>query len=334
MGINLHGAIGFDVGHSTVKISCFVNDVKHDIIFPSVATPAFNISDEQENRRAIEETVNVNGRPYFFGKTALIQGGLSGSTGLSENWIGTPEYEALMRGGFKKIRALGIEPDECVIVMGLPTSLHSRQKAALKHMASECTKGRVLVMPQSLAPYHGMMLDEVGNPSLQHSMESEAWAVVEVGYFTTDIMLMMSGGTWVEKAAGSSRGVSVAADALMRAMGDQDVTVDLNEAELALQTKTIKYFGKSMDVSKEVGVATSSIVADVLDTSKKLIEPHVRKLDGVIIAGGGAPLVFEEIKAKWPHAVLADNHRFSVSEGMRRYALVTLRLDAMSSFSR
>lgn len=334
MDIKLHGAIGFDIGHSTVKISCFADGVKHDIIFPSVATPAFTISDENEQRRAIEETVVINGKPYFFGKTALIQSGLSGSTGLSESWIDTPEYEALMRGGLKKIRALDINPDECVIVMGLPTNLHSRQKAALKHMAAECTTGRVLVMPQSLAPYHGMMLDEVGNPSSRHSMESEAWAVVEVGYFTTDIMLMQAGGTWVEKAAGSSRGVALAADALMRSMGEKDVTVDLNEAEEALQTRTIKYFGENLDVSKEVELATSSIVADVLDTSKKLIEPHVRKLDGVIIAGGGAPLVFDEIKAKWPHAVLADNHRFSVSEGMRRYALVTLRLDAMSSFSR
>lgn len=334
MSINLDGAIGFDIGHSTVKISFSIDGVKHEIIFPSVATPAFSISDENEERRAAEETVTVKGRPYFFGNTALIQGGLSGSTGLSEGWIDTPEYEALMRGGFKKIRALGVEPDECVIVMGLPTSLHSRQKAALKQMAAECTKGRVLVMPQSLAPYHGLMLDEVGNPSSIRSMESEAWAVVEVGYFTTDIMLMQAGGTWVEKAAGCSRGVALAADALMRAMGEKNVTVDLNEAEKALQTKNIKYFGKSLDVSAEANVAISSIVADVLDTSKKLIEPHVRKLDGVIIAGGGAPLVFDEIKAKWPHAVLADNHRFSVSEGMRRYALVTLRLDAMSSFSR
>ena len=109
----------------------------------------------------------------------------------------------------------------------------------------------------------------------------------------------------------------MAADALTRSMSEKDVTVDLNEAEEALQTRTIKYFGETR-LSKEVELATSSIVADVLDTSKKLIEPHVRKLDGVIIAGGGAPLVFDEIKAKWPHAVLADNHRFSVSEGMRR----------------
>lgn len=332
MTIAMQNAIGYDIGHSTVKISLVSGGLKHNIIFPSVATPAFSISDENEERRAAEETVMVNGRPYFFGKTALVQGGLSGATGLSENWIGTPEYEALMRGGLKKIRAAGIDPDDCVIVMGLPTSLHARQKNALKNLASECTKGRIMVMPQSLAPYHGIMLDENGNPSTKHSMEFEAWAVVEVGYFTTDIMLMQSGGTWVEKAAGSSRGVALAADALMRAMGEQNVTVDLIEAELALQTKIIKDFGRNLDVTKEADLAISSIVADVLDTSKKLIEPHVRKLDGVIIAGGGAPLVFDEIRSKWPNAVMAENHRFSVAEGMRRFGLVTLRLNAMNSF--
>ncbi|MDD5056591.1 MAG: ParM/StbA family protein [Sideroxydans sp.] len=334
MNKSFHDAIGFDVGHSTTKISCLVDGVKHDIIFPSVATPAFTISDENEQRRAAEETVDVDGKPYFFGKTALIQGGMSGSTGLSENWTDTPEYEALMRGGFAKVRALGIDPDNCVIVMGLPTNLHSRQKAVLKSVAAKCTKGRVLVVPQSLSPYHGMMLDESGNPSMQNSMETESWAVVELGYWSTDIMLMQAGGIWVEKAAGSSRGVALAADALMRALGEKNVTVGLNEAEQALQTKTIKNFGKNLDVSKEAEIAIGTIVADVLDMSTKLIEPHVRKLDGVIIAGGGAPLVFEAIKAKWPHAILAENHRFAVAEGMRRYALVTLRLDAMSSFSR
>ena len=132
MDIKLHGAIGFDIGHSTVKISCFADGVKHDIIFPSVATPAFTISDENEQRRAIEETVVINGKPYFFGKTALIQSGLSGSTGLSESWIDTPEYEALMRGGLKKIRALDINPDECVIVMAITNKSAFSTKSCLE----------------------------------------------------------------------------------------------------------------------------------------------------------------------------------------------------------
>ena len=54
------------------------------------------------------------------------------------------------------------------------------------------------------------------------------------------------------------------------------------------------------------------------------MEPYVRKLDGVLLAGGGAPIVHPHIQAKWPHAYLADKPRLAVAEGMRRFGMALL----------
>jgi plasmid segregation protein ParM len=61
---------------------------------------------------------------------------------------------------------------------------------------------------------------------------------------------------------------------------------------------------------------------EIVDTAARLIEPYARKLNGVIVAGGGAEFMFQELSRRWPHAVKPSSPRFSVAEGMRRYGLM------------
>ena len=49
--------IGLDVGHSSVKVVAASSSGRHQFLFPSVAIPAFAISDEGEARIAAMETV-------------------------------------------------------------------------------------------------------------------------------------------------------------------------------------------------------------------------------------------------------------------------------------
>ena len=73
---NANSVIGLDIGHSAVKIACYSQDEKErHLLFPSIAVPAFSISDDGEARRAARETVMVGSRAYFFGETARTQGG-------------------------------------------------------------------------------------------------------------------------------------------------------------------------------------------------------------------------------------------------------------------
>lgn len=313
-------AIGLDIGHSAVKVS--VSNPKGQrtqFLVPTAVCRAVRISDEAEAERSAKETVKVGGVDYFFGDTALIQGGANVTTGLSENWINTPEHTALMAGSYHKALAIcGVENPK--LVMGLPTTLYSRQKEKLIEVATTVLAVKpenIRVIAQPSGPYLEAMLDEHGKPA--SAVNEEAWGVVEIGYFTTDFMLMKNG-RWVEKASGNCSGARVAAETLQRILSKKNITVDLQECEEALRKKVIRNFREKIDVEAEVAEAVAILVGEVVDTAQRLMEPFARKLDGVIVAGGGSAFMFDTIKQRWPHAISPDNPRMSVAEGMRRFA--------------
>jgi len=320
--------IGLDLGHSAPKSSFYTPEgAGRKLIFKSVVTPAFAISDEVEARRANEETVTVGGRQYFFGETAEIQGGGSVATGLSEDWVNTPEYAALLMGALKKIDATGALTPAKMIVMGLPVKLHSRYKDKLRDLASACLPKdkEIKIIPQPMGAYHHTMLDNFGMPALGRSMTSESWGVAEIGYFSTDFILMQNG-RWVEKASDGCSGVRIAAEHLMRLLNEKKrLTCDLGECEAALQTGTVRNYGQNVNVTAEVQQAISILVSEIHDNATRLFEPFARKLSGVVVAGGGAPLALSQLKAKWPHAMMTQDHRFAVADGMRRFGLAILR---------
>ena len=323
-------AIGCDIGHSTVKLSFTANGEVRNIIFPSVAVPAFRISNEIEAAKAEKETVSVNGIPYFFGDAAAFQSAGNASSGLTDDWINKPEHTALLLGAFKKLNEAGVDIDDSIISLGLPTNLVRQYKDELKRIVNSLVKpDTVFVMPQSIAPFHTVSYDKdgyeyrskIGSGSV---LDEEAWGVVEVGYYTTDFMLIDKG-RWAQKSEGACKGVYVAAERLKETLTSKNINCTLIACEKALRDKTIKNFGTVISVSQEVDESISEIVSMIEDESQRLLKDRARDIEGVLIAGGGAPLVFDKLKAKWPHAVLAENSRFAVSEGMRRYGEYDLR---------
>lgn len=314
--------IGLDIGHSTVK--CVARGMlggefkSVDFIFPSVAIPSFRITDEVEAAKARRETVEVNGQQWFFGRTAEIQSCGDYATGLTDDWINSGEHSALFMGAILKLKQAGLmDMDEALFVMGLPAKLHSHQKGLLRTVLNHLNPGEYLIAPQPMGPYQAMMLDENGTERTGRSMINESWAVCEVGRYSTDFLLMQEG-AWVEKASGSCGGVRVAAEHLKRLLAEKDVDVDPLEAEMALQTKSIKNFGQVLDLSDEVAQSVAISVSDIVEEATRKFASVARKLDGVIIAGGGAPLIAGELSKKWPHSKVIENPRMAVAEGFCR----------------
>lgn len=325
--MSMSRVFGLDVGHSAVK-AAFVKappgggrGLITNLIFPSVVAPAFAISDDVEAKRAAAETVDVHGRKYFVGETALIQGGAQVSRGLSEDWIDTPEHSALILGAIKKAQAQGCGTFQ-MLVLGLPSNLYARQRETLRRIAGDLVPGvEVKVVPQPMGAYQFDMFNEAGQLNPGRKMASESWGVVEVGHFSTDFLLMLNG-RFVEKASGSCSGARVAAEQLQRFVAEQmNITATLEECEDALTTKQITIFGQTHNVSVQVHEAVQYLVTEVVDTAKRILEQHARRLNGIIVAGGGAPLCYEALSQVWPHAKIATNPRLAVSEGMRRFGL-------------
>ena len=307
--------VGIDIGHSEVKVSSHAGQFS----FPSFACPAVRITDETEAKRAAAETVMVGEKEWFIGETAIIQSSGILTSGLTDEWIETPEHSALLAGAFKKLAQRGINLSGAMIVLGLPSRLHQRQKARLRELARELVNAEFKVLPQPIGPYYAYMLDAKGAPIADRPITQMSWAVVDVGYYTTDFLLMMKG-RWVESVKDSAKGVHVAAQNLQRILRDRDIDTDLAECERAIQTKTVRHFG-TQNVSEEVQKATSLVVSEVADASQRLLNQLAGKLDGILVAGGGAYLIADTLKSKWRTAILADNPRYSVCEGFRRFGL-------------
>jgi len=87
----------------------------------------------------------------------------------------------------------------------------------------------------------------------------------------------------------------------------------------------LRNFGERIDVSEHVNRAVEPLAAQIVDKANQLIGKSARSLDGILVAGGGAPLVLSTLQKAWPHARLSENCRFSVAEGFCRYSMAFSR---------
>lgn len=322
----MSAVIGFDIGHSSLKIEAVSGKRSVSLLIPSHACPAITISDDAEAAKARNETVNLDGRDWFFGNTALLQG-RNLPTGLSDDWIHTPEHTALFLGGLKAVKDTGISGvDEAMIVLGLPGRTFDSQRHTLAtHLGQHAPKASIQIVPQPAGPYYQQMFNDAGEEIPDRKIDAESWAVIEVGHFTTDTALFKRG-SFINWGLGSCNGVRVAAQELQRIVqSNHGIQMDLVESTEALQSRTIANFGGSLGLEKEVAEASRIIADQVIRHADQLLGDEARKLNGIILAGGGAPLVYPMLKQHWSTTVMPHNPRFAVANGYCRYGQGLLR---------
>ncbi|MGC9207453.1 MULTISPECIES: ParM/StbA family protein [Acidithiobacillus] len=305
--------IGLDVGHSAVKMAWRGKNGKiKRKIFPSVAVPAMTITDNEASDQAKKETVTVNGLEYFFGETAVHEVGSIAVTGLHDRWLEMPEFQALVQG------AINIVKDDTGVIhsvtAGLPPSIFSDQNLKLRNIISLCTNAEVRVHQEPAGVAMQNRLDESG---IMIPDSTGDLGVVAIGRYTTDFMAMLDG-RWVQGAAGSARGMSRAANLVMRKLNEQGYKIDYLDADDALWKKSIKYNGANNDVTPVVEIALHVLASEIFDATSNKFGDTGRKMEKILVAGGGAGLMFDGLKKYWPQAVLVEDPRFAVAEGFRR----------------
>ncbi|AET95231.1 hypothetical protein BSFA1_79630 (plasmid) [Burkholderia sp. SFA1] len=327
--------IGLDVGRSAVKATAFASGMFYPLTFPSIVSPAIDLTDESTARKAEAETIVVAGRRYFTGDTARLQGSAGTTVGLSHNWTSTPEYLALVGSTMKRFAAKGVPGlTDPLLVIGTPASLYGSQQEQLKAETLKIVQAEIRVLPQPMGAYCDFYLDKSGVPVKTHMQDDagrkKSWAVIEVGHFTTDFLLMLEG-QYIERGASSCEGLNFAAEHLLRILNAKDIHSNLIECELAIRTKTILQYGRDVDIAEEVAEAVSHVAQKIISKADSLLSTDVRKLHGVLLAGGGAPLLYDELSKKWPHCVLLDNPRMAVANGFCRYGMGIALRRAMRS---
>lgn len=319
--------VGLDAGRSAIKVVAYADTNRFQEIFPTLAVPAVELTDPTTAERAKTETEIVDGKAYFTGDTARLQGNLTSSIGLNDDWTDTPEYLALIKSAMSRLRRAGVPNlDEAFVVIGTPSKLYgTRQQSLVDRTKLALPQGVELkALPQPMGAYCDFILDKFGMPIkeklISPSGRKSSYGVIEGGHFSTDFLLMKEG-QYVDRGADSCSGMSGAAEHLRRLLAKKNITANLVECEEAFRTKSLFQFGEDIPIADDVAQAQGHVIQEIIAKANSLFADDARSLNGILIAGGSAEVIHPHAEHIWRHSHLMPHSRWSVAEGFARYAL-------------
>ncbi len=308
--------VGLDVGRSGVKLAFFFGGEVKTYFIPSVVIPAKTITYDTNQRLTQENTVELDGVKYFVGETAIEQGAQH-TVGLTQNWLEGFEHRALLLRCKSLLSSYGVVPK--LIVAGLPVDTFNAYMEKLYEQVTAVFGCGVLPVPQPWGVYQDYLLNDSGRLKNSKAL-SERDAVIDVGHFTTDILLM-SNGNWIQESSGSTIGMSKSCSELQTLLAAQGITATTIEVQEIMKSRKVKEYGSYRDVNDLVEKSILSARSQIVQFANNLLGSQARTIDRILIAGGGASSVFDEFKALWPQCILIDDPRFSVVVGMRKYGI-------------
>lgn len=319
--------VGLDAGRSAIKVVAYNGGKRTEVLFSTMAVPAVDLHDQATAIRARQETETVDGKAYFTGDTARLQGNLSSSIGLNDNWTDTPEYLALVKSALTRLKNAGVPGlEDAYIVIGTPSKLFGSRQASLVERTRTVLPEDVhlTALPQPMGAYCDYILDKSGLPITSKLQgpngRAASYGVIEGGHFSTDFLLMKEG-QYIERGADSCSGMSAAAERLRRILAAKEIQASPVECEEAFRTKCLYQYGEERKIEEEIEDAQSSIIQEILAKSNSLFAEDGRSLTKILVAGGSGEAIHRATSEVWRQSILMPNTRWSVAEGFARYAL-------------
>lgn len=330
-----HLAIAIDGGHSMFKVRAALSTApenRFSFQIPTVVMHAISLTNEQTRQRAEADTVEINREKYFFGETAQSQSRSEGFTGQNANWVESTQHDVLVLGVWRKVmQAIKVHPQHIHLVMGLPAKYLSAQKEILRQRTTSLLRPyllpgqslKVMIQSQADAPLQWLSIQKNGTSNKDRDLDRESWGVIEIGHFTTDFALSERG-SMMEYAVSSCPGMHLVYEAVATGLAEERLPTSLDILETAIRIKSVKLYGKPRDVSHILEKAKAGFVATVLDEAERIFGNRAAVMDGIVVGGGGAEVLFTKLREKFPNAISGDDPRMMVAEGFCRLGLLSL----------
>lgn len=322
--------IGLDIGHSSVKAVFSAEDggKKQTLIFPTLVMPAFRLLDERAAKAAKVDTVQYQG-DWFVGDTAALQGKLASFSGQDRDWVFSITHDVLVISALQRIRDIsGQSLKGAVVTIGLPVQYYAEQRSNMRQrltgviaqaFGEEIAKNlTVRVQPQAYGPVYVIATQEDGSPT-NRNLKDESWGVVEIGHYTSDYILI-SQEQIVEHASGSSEGFRMVYERLLPEFADKGYSTAPQDLTTAIIQRKIMHYGKTVDVGESVEKAIAAAGQSILSDVQRLFGPYISRLNGVLVAGGAAPVIAPGLIQQYPHTMMLPNPRYAVADGFRRHS--------------
>lgn len=180
------------------------------------------------------------------------------------------------------------------------------------------------VETEAIAAYVDQILDMDGSPSAQmDDFENEYVGVIDVGGRTTDCIVVYPGGSGIDAARSGSADAGflkiheTVASRLKLKFGLNHLAESIVDS--AVRTGALRVAGQKHDVT------------DIVDAEKKVFAQEIaafvrtkigsgRDLNVLLLVGGGALAMREQLLEMFPHATIPKNPEFANARGMMKMA--------------
>jgi hypothetical protein len=181
----------------------------------------------------------------------------------------------------------------------------------------------VMVMPQPYGTIYDRMLTPEGG--VNPAYKSGATGIVDIGTYTVDITLDREG-VYIDSASGSAEsGVYTAQERIATLLErERREKPSLRLIETVLRTGQAPYRGQTINYEMKVEEALEPLRRTTLNLMNEKWH-NASEIDAIYLSGGGAPLVEDEIRAAYPHAVTVENSQLANARGYLNYAMATER---------
>ena len=303
-------AIGIDIGYGNVK----VNTGGSAFNFPSiVGNFQENISIGFDHGKL--ECVEVDGEKFLVGESAMRHS-TRHFTSRSRDWIETTHYKALLKHAMAKGGVTG----EAAITTGLPVGFRAdkdRLGTIVMEVAEQSgVNARVYVLPQPVGAFFSLLFDDRGSV-LDHRLASSRVGILDIGYFTTDL-LTIDGMSVVEgQLASFKNGVSTALEVIRQDLADKyKLQLDIRRVEEAVRRGKVSVYGEGKDITAIIAKRLGELEAEI-QAQAQTIWGNAADLDRVILAGGGAAMLSPYLKL-YRHATVIRNAAEANATGFHR----------------
>lgn len=318
--------IGVDIGYSHSK---WVTQGRRGI-FPSACgnleKTGFSLDGQGPEAIVLEEGASR----WLVGKEAVKQSRMV-SRREDRNWITSMEYSRLWVAALSSITTANRV--EFQVVTGLPvTYFGDRQvlQGELRGIRKIKRGGRtaqvliveaLMVMPQPFGALLATCLDDAGR-IINTDLAKGRVGIIDVGGKTTGFLSVEA----LAEIRRETHSIEVGCWEPLRLIGEAIESrwpgLALRDHEIieAVRIGRVRHYGQTQDISAIVAEALEPLAAEVVATATQRWNGGAR-LDTILVTGGGAHLVGDQVKAAFRHArIIEGDPVFANALGFWRFA--------------
>ncbi len=324
--------VGVDIGYGYTKATSGTSEV----VFPSVVGKAERIRYESDfDRSAAGQSrqiavITAEG-DRFVGELALLQSRVRWTL-LDRSRVQDPSARLLFLSALSELVGLTSEKNNFRIVTGLPTQWYADREKVIEQLSGKHVLRRVngrqvvqrfsvddvLVVPQPFGSLFSTILDPNGK-LVNQDLARGRLGIIDIGTFTTDYVLVDTL-RYIEKGSGSiSTAMSRAYQLIGRSILDMfALDLRLHEVDRAVRRGYVTIFGEQREIVWLVEPVLDAIAEEVLAQAGTLWGDG-RDLKAVLVTGGGAVVLGERIRRRYPHARVLEDAPMANVRGFERY---------------